>query len=289
MRNPRMHARRDGSSPGPSLRALRGPRAAGARVDGTLVASAALVASVLVSAWLAGSQAIAVYALAFWHYLLYALAYRFGAVPLATLKRDAVLMKGASLLGLASAYLTAPLEVASLAVVAAGFLLNALAASVLGADRTYYGHEVAGLPRLRVTRFPYSLISHPMLVGNMLAYGGTLLNAEFRAQWWPLACAHVALNLGLLAMERHVAPLRLGTLGAALPARRGSWIHGLALPALAALLAVGAAALGGTPPAPIASALAAAAAIYGLALHAAYTTPTPRPGAPHPLPSETTP
>jgi hypothetical protein len=42
----------------------------------------------------------------------------------------------------------------------------------------------------------------------MAAYGGTLLNTDFRRHWWPVALAHVALNLGLLIMERAVTPQR---------------------------------------------------------------------------------
>ncbi len=45
------------------------------------------------------------------------------------------------------------------------------AARALGTDRTYYGHEVAGLPHRRITTFPYSWISHPMLAGNIAAFG----------------------------------------------------------------------------------------------------------------------
>ena len=40
-----------------------------------------------------------------------------------------------------------------------------------------------------------------MIVGNVLAFGGTLINPGFREAWWPLASVHVALNLGLLGME----------------------------------------------------------------------------------------
>jgi hypothetical protein len=242
-----------------------------------LQASALFVALVGVAAWLAGSQLLAIYVLSFWHYVLYGLAYRYGAVPLPVFKRDAVLMKGVALLALASAYLAAPLDHVSLAVVAAGFLLNALAASALGSDRTYYGHEVANLPPLRVNRFPYSLISHPMLVGNMLAYGGTLLNAGFREAWWPLACAHVALNLVLLVMEKHVTPLRLGDPGApaadverrARPCSRSSL---LGLVAVGAALASGVAALAGAP-APLAALVGAAIVGYACILQRVYTAP----------------
>ncbi len=134
-------------------------------------------------------------------------------MPLDTFKRDAIALKAISLAAFAWAYLAAPPDFLSLAVVACGFLLNAVAARALGPDRTYYGHEVAGLPLRRITVFPYSTIPHPMLLGNMAAYAGTLFNAGFREAWWPLACAHVALNLGLLVMELVIQPRRLAQRG----------------------------------------------------------------------------
>jgi protein-S-isoprenylcysteine O-methyltransferase Ste14 len=173
----------------------------------TWPAGVACAAALVAIALLAGRPAIAVYGLSFWHYALYAAAYRYGAVPLDAFKRDAVAMKTLALAALGAAYLSAPLDAASLALVAAGFALNAYAASVLGTDRTYYGREVAGLAPLRVTAFPFSVIAHPMLAGNIAAYAGTLLNPAFRAEWWPLAVAHVALNLGLLWMETGLTPL----------------------------------------------------------------------------------
>ena len=45
-----------------------------------------------------------------------------------------------------------------------------------------------------------------MLVGNMSAFAGMLLNAGFREKWWPLACTHIGLNL-LCFMEVYVSPL----------------------------------------------------------------------------------
>src|SRR5258708_13533499 len=40
-----------------------------------------------------------------------------------------------------------------------------------------------------------------MILGNVAAFGGTLITPEFRQHWWPLASLHVALNIGLLVME----------------------------------------------------------------------------------------
>ena len=182
---------------------------------------------------------VAIYALSFWHYYVYWLAFRYGALPLAVFRRDAVAMKTMSLAALGMVYLAAPLDLASLAVMSAGFLLNVVAARALGSDRTYYGYEVAGLPPLRIAAFPYSLIPHPMIVGNDLAFGGTLLNPDFQKEWWPLACAHVLLNLGLLLMEIAITPRRpppfritvisgcyIAGMGAALGAAIGSWARG---------------------------------------------------------------
>ena len=174
-------------------------------------ASAAFVVAVIAIAAATNNPRAAVYALSGWHYLLYFLAYFYGAVPLAMFRRDAIAMKAVALAAFGVAYFAAPLDWRSIAVIAAGFLLNISAASALGADRTYYGFELAGLAPKRIEAFPYSLTAHPMLIGNMVAFAGTLLNEPFRRDWWPLAAAHVALNLGALWMETRVPPRRRGT------------------------------------------------------------------------------
>lgn len=176
----------------------------------SLLSSMAYVFLASVASVLDRNPALAIGLLSFWHYYYYCLAYCFGAVPLEVFKRDAIAMKSVALIALALAYLAAPPDYLSLALVACGFLLNTAAARALGSDRTYYGHEVADLPRLHIKVFPYSWISHPMLLGNIAAFGGTLINAEFREQWWPLACAHMVLNLGLLYMETALTPRRRG-------------------------------------------------------------------------------
>lgn len=145
-----------------------------------------------------------IYALSFWHYHSYWLAYYYGTVELKVFKSDAVVMKTISLVILAYLYLGFPLDYLSLSVVAAGFLLNILAFARLGTDRTFYGYELADMPRRVITGFPYSWIPHPMLSGNVLAYAGTLINDGFRQQWWPLAVIHIALNLGVIFMEARI-------------------------------------------------------------------------------------
>jgi hypothetical protein len=169
--------------------------------NGSLLACVLLVLAVVLGAALDRSLPLAVYLLSFWHYYLYWLAFAFGTIPFDVFKRDAVAMKTVSVAALAVVYLAAPIDLASLIVIACGILLNVRAAAALGIDRTYYGHEVAGLPPRRIAAFPYSLTNHPMILGNVAAFGGTLINPEFRQHWWPLAGLHVALNIGLLVME----------------------------------------------------------------------------------------
>ena len=166
------------------------------------VACWTIVAAVLAGAAIGREPALAIYLVSFVYYGLYWYAFAWGVDSFDVFKRDAMLLKAVSVAALAFVYLQAPPDIVSFGTIALGILLNARAASVLGIDRTYYGHELAGLAARRITAFPYSLMSHPMIVGNVMAFGGTLLNPAFRAAWWPLAALHVVLNLGLLAMER---------------------------------------------------------------------------------------
>ncbi len=207
-----------------------------------------VVVTVVPGAALGGSLALALYLLSFWHYYLYWLAFTFGTPDFGTFKREAIAMKTVSVAGLAGAYIAAPLDLVSLTVIAGGILLNMSAAAVLGVERTYYGYEVAGLPAQTINSFPYSLTAHPMILGNVAAFGGTLINPVFREQWWPLASLHVVLNIGLLVMEQRSRIGRIGVglalaailLTAALAAGTPIVTPAAALPGLAALACAGA-------------------------------------------------
>lgn len=233
-----------------------------------MLSAACLIGTVLLTSGLAGQPALAVYALGFWHYLFYWWAYRHGAVEPARFRRDAMLMKGVALAALAIIYFAQPWHwmqpwywISGL-VIATGFMLNLIAARTLGHTRTYYGWELGDLPQPRVTAFPYSVMPHPMLVGNMMAFGGTLLHPDFRQTWWPLAILHVALNGALIVMETAVAPRRRTERTAAATATAGV---AFGAHVVLATLAVGATMLGwpsGWGPAAI---VAAASAAYGYA------------------------
>jgi hypothetical protein len=174
----------------------------------TAFAGTAFFAAAAVFAFITPYSAAAVYAVSFWQYAVYALAFLHRRVSLEAFQHDAYLTRTASLVAFAWVYLSSPIDVLSLIVVAAGFALNIAAVKALGTDRTYYGVELAELEPKRITAFPYTWIPHPMLVGNMAAFGGTLLNAEFARQWWPLAALHVGLNLAIILMEAYAKPVK---------------------------------------------------------------------------------
>jgi len=137
------------------------------------------------------------------HYLVYALAFLWRKISHEQFIRDGVLLKVFSLAAFVMVLLMTVPNIPSLIVMAVGFTFNITAARALGTERTYYGYELAALPPKRVTSFPYSVTSHPMLIGNMLVYGGTLLDETFRQAWWPLGVLHVVLNLAIILNEAY--------------------------------------------------------------------------------------
>jgi len=158
---------------------------------------------VLALSYTADDWKLAVYALSFWQYLVYALAFFWLRISLDAFKNDSMVLKTISLAALAFVFWVSVPSLLSLIVIAAGFALNLSAVLALGADRTYYGVELGAISPERVNSFPYSTIPHPMLLGNIIAYGGMLLDAQIREDWWPLILAHVVLNALIIFMEAY--------------------------------------------------------------------------------------
>ena len=163
--------------------------------------AAVFVLVVLALTYLSGRFELAVYTLSFWHYLAYALAFSWRNITHEQFINDSYLLKIISLATLASVLWVTTPNLAAFLAMALGFALNISAARALGAERTYYGYELAALPPKRITAFPYSMTGHPMLIGNMLAFGAPLLDSSFRETWWPFAILHVLLNLLIILNE----------------------------------------------------------------------------------------
>jgi uncharacterized membrane protein YGL010W len=139
----------------------------------------------------------------FVHYLLYIATYYLReGVSFHAFRRDAVLYKALAAAQLAILYArNFELDSVSLALIATGLLLSALAAKRLGWERTYFGAELGLASPERVTGFPYGVLRHPMITGNVLALLGLMKMAGFRhaAPW--LAPTHIAFYLAHLLQE----------------------------------------------------------------------------------------
>lgn len=139
----------------------------------------------------------------FVHYLLYMATYYVrDGVSFHTFRRSAVLYKALAVAQLAILYArNFEPDVASLGLIAAGLLLSALAARRLGWERTYFGAELGLASRERITGFPYGVLRHPMIVGNVLALLGLWKMAGFRHAVPWLAPLHIAFYLVHLIQE----------------------------------------------------------------------------------------
>lgn len=118
----------------------------------------------------------------FRHYLIYitTFAYREPLVAHGFFKRDVLLYKTVALTHLSKRLLPMvelPQDAPGLLLVLAGFSITMLATARLGMIRTYFGAELGFVKPKWVTGFPYGFIPHPMIVGQLFAFGSVLV-------WW---------------------------------------------------------------------------------------------------------
>lgn len=124
----------------------------------------------------------------FRHYCVYmaTFAYREPMVAHGYLMRDSKLYKTIAVMHLASRLLPM-VELAKdwpvLVLAAMGFGTTILATVRLGMVRTYFGSELGFVKPKWIEGFPYGVIPHPMIVGQLFAYGSILYWLQGRISW----------------------------------------------------------------------------------------------------------
>ena len=83
-----------------------------------------------------------------------------------------------------------PHDAPGLLLVLAGFAITMLATARLGMIRTYFGSELGFVKPKWITGFPYGVIPHPMIVGQIIAYSTVLY------WWWDRITTENALLVG---------------------------------------------------------------------------------------------
>eukprot|EP00045_Choanoeca_perplexa_P007940 m.72844 g.72844 ORF g.72844 m.72844 type:complete len:682 (-) comp14286_c0_seq1:136-2181(-) len=164
------------------------------------------VLAVVASPMVLNEYAVFLVGTSFIHYLRYITTYyhRTG-VSFEAFKRDVLLFKTLSIGQLGYLYLqhfdfAAP-DVLSVSMIAVGYTLSILATKALGIDRTYFGVELGFCEPKWITDFPYGVVPHPMIVSQILALGGFLKLAAFRAVVpWLVPC-HIGLYLCHMLQE----------------------------------------------------------------------------------------
>jgi hypothetical protein len=117
----------------------------------------------------------------FRHYLVYVTTFAFRAPPVAHgyLMRDSKLYKTISMMHVARRLLPMvglPRDWPGVSLAIAGFSITMLATARLGMVRTYFGSELDFVKPEWINGFPYGTIPHPMIVGQLVAFGSIL--------WW---------------------------------------------------------------------------------------------------------
>jgi hypothetical protein len=116
----------------------------------------------------------------FRHYSIYIATFAFREPPVAHgyFMRDAKLYKTISMMHLGRRLLPlVQLPQDTIGVVAAvlGFGITILATARLGMVRTYFGSELNFVQPRWIDGFPYGYIPHPMIVGQLLAFGSIIV------------------------------------------------------------------------------------------------------------------
>jgi hypothetical protein len=161
-----------------------------------------------------GSLSLFVALTGFVHYGLYIATFAHRRdVAYGTFLRDSVFFKAVSMGSLAVvAALNFTAEPVAIVLMIAGFGTAGLAAAALGKERTYFGVELGRCAPRRVTRFPYGVIPHPMILGAIIGLLGIHALGGFRAALPWVVPVHVALYLVHLIQEQVDHQQRKGTI-----------------------------------------------------------------------------
>lgn len=167
------------------------------------------LASVAAVSWMAGEYKIFLYSTSYIHYIRYiGTYYNRENIDFGCFKRDVMLFKNVALVQTIILLVNsirdsspAPfatnalnsIDVITIAMVIGGYWISILATIALGIDRTYFGWELGICESKWITDFPYGVIPHPMILGQVVGLMGINRIASFKADWPILIPIHVAL------------------------------------------------------------------------------------------------
>ena len=91
----------------------------------------------------------------------------------------------------------------SLSIASAAAIISTYSYSVLGKKNTYSGTELGVQDTSNVQKFPYGVIPHPIVVGNIVLFSSLMLNKEFRqSRFLMLPVLHIISYFVILLFEQ---------------------------------------------------------------------------------------
>lgn len=121
---------------------------------------------------------IFIYATSFIHYFIYIGTYYYREnILYGQFKRDCIFYKSLSMINLISIYYNSimnNIDIKLFIIIISGFFISISASYKLGKDATYFGSELKQIENKKIVSFPYNIIPHPMIIGQIISFIGLM-------------------------------------------------------------------------------------------------------------------
>jgi len=131
----------------------------------------------------------------FVHYIKYIATFSYKKnINFGNFKRDCFLYKSIALINIIvilKNYFNGNFDKFPLYLIIFGYLLTMYSSYKLGIDHTYFGYELGKVEGKIVNDFPYNVLPHPMILGQLIAFSGMLLIKGIKSKYKYLIVTHI--------------------------------------------------------------------------------------------------
>lgn len=152
-------------------------------------------------AYIFNNSLIFIYATSFINYLIYISTYYYREnVHFNSFVRNCIFYKTISIINLVYLLYYHPLQVNHL-FICIGYLLTIISTYRLGKYYTYFGIELELLEYKKINSFPYGIIPHPMITGQIIALSNMLFIVPYFGKEFLVLAIHISLYIIHLLQE----------------------------------------------------------------------------------------
>jgi hypothetical protein len=152
-------------------------------------------------AYIFNNSLIFIYSTSFINYLIYISTYYYREnVHFNSFVRNCIFYKTISIINLVYLLYYHPLQVNHL-FICIGYLLTIISTYRLGKYYTYFGIELELLEYKKINSFPYGIIPHPMITGQIIALSNMLFIVPYFGKEFLVLAIHISLYIIHLLQE----------------------------------------------------------------------------------------